>query len=118
MPSSRHGHAAAPMDKYGLISNNPAFATIDNAIANMDNALKKNSNALPAIMAPNNGAVQPYSGVSDSEDETDNDRKAGLEYNQKKALEDGTTKTTKAKETTEAATDKKSHNPATTTTIK
>ena len=61
-------------DKYGLI-NNPAYA--------IDNALKKNSAPLPAIMAPNTGAVQPWNGngMSDSEDEfLDDNRKLELEY--------------------------------------
>ena len=52
-PQQQQHHQQHPQqqqyDKYGLI-NNPAYA--------IDNALKKNSAPLPAIMAPNTGAVQ------------------------------------------------------------
>ena len=68
-------HQQQQYDKYGLI-NNPAYA--------IDNALKKNSQPLPAIMAPNTGAIQPWNGngvPSDSEDEfLDDNRKMELEY--------------------------------------
>ena len=62
-------------DKYGnSLINNPAMA--------IDNALKKNTAPLPAIMAPNNGAVTPYiNNGMDSEDEMDDHKKAlELEY--------------------------------------
>ena len=62
-------------DKYGnSLINNPAMA--------IDNALKKNTAPLPAIMAPNNGAVTPYiNNGLDSEDELDDHKKAlELEY--------------------------------------
>ena len=48
-PQQQHHQHQQQYDKYGLI-NNPAYA--------IDNALKKNSAPLPAIMAPNTGAVQ------------------------------------------------------------
>ena len=66
-------------DKYGnSLINNPTMA--------IDNALKKNTAPLPAIMAPHNGAVQPYMNgmVSDSEDEMDDNTKKALELEYQK----------------------------------
>lgn len=71
-------------DKYSQpLINNPAYA-------NIENAMKKNSQALPAIMAPNTGAVQPYINNPAMQGGNENEeRKLELEYNDSnKAIEE------------------------------